>query len=113
MSWIPLTSDAQVAEIIEKSRTGEKPIVVFKHSTRCGTSMFAKRRLQNSDAFRNNDFDIYYLDLLKYRSISNHLAEAFGVEHQSPQILFIQDGECVFHASHGAIDEGVFAKSSS
>ena len=49
-------------------------------------------------------FRSYYLDLLTYRSISNEVAVRFGVEHQSPQLLLIQDGKCVFGASHGAID---------
>jgi len=44
--------------------------------------------------------DAYYLDLLNYRDISNEIATRFNVVHQSPQILGIKNGVCVYHASH-------------
>ena len=47
---------------------------------------------------------VFYLDLIAYRSISNQLAEEFSVEHQSPQLLFIQNGSCTYNASHNSID---------
>ena len=50
---------------------------------------------------------IVFLDLITYRSISNQLADDFNVEHQSPQILLIKNGNCVYHASHNAIDADV------
>ena len=34
-------------------------------------------------------------------------SQLFGVEHQSPQILLIKDGACVYHTSHNAIDAQV------
>ena len=52
-------------------------------------------------------FNVYYLDLITYRSISNQLADDFNVEHQSPQILIIKNGNCIYHASHNAIDADV------
>ena len=44
------------------------------------------------------------MDLLNYREVSNQIATLFEVEHQSPQVLLIKDGACVYHASHNAID---------
>jgi bacillithiol system protein YtxJ len=38
--------------------------------------------------------------LIAYRPLSNAIAEIFGVHHESPQVLLIQDGECVYDASH-------------
>ena len=46
----------------------------------------------------------YYLDLLQHRIISNKIAEQFNVEHQSPQLLLIKDGKCVFSSTHNDID---------
>lgn len=42
----------------------------------------------------------YYLDLKTYRSISQAVSERFNVYHESPQILMIKNGECVYDASH-------------
>lgn len=45
----------------------------------------------------------YYLDLLKFREISNLVAETYRVHHESPQLLLIYAGECTYETSHGEI----------
>lgn len=110
MSWIPLQNASQLDEIIERSKTAELPLVIYKHSTRCGISLSAKRFVENSDAFKSNSFEIYYLDLLTYRPLSNQIAETFGIRHESPQLLFIKNGECIYDVSHGSISERSFEK---
>ena len=47
--------------------------------------------------------DFYYLDLLNYRSISSTIAEKFQVHHESPQVLLIKNGECIYDESHYGI----------
>ena len=46
----------------------------------------------------------YYLDLLNHRDISNEIAQKFSVVHQSPQIVVIENGQVIHHASHDNID---------
>lgn len=46
----------------------------------------------------------YYLDLISYRDISNHIAQEFGVDHQSPQVIVIKNGEAVYDNSHMGIN---------
>ncbi|MDB5132416.1 MAG: thioredoxin family protein [Mucilaginibacter sp.] len=46
---------------------------------------------------------LYFLDLIKYRSLSNQIADDFHVHHESPQLLLIKDGSCVLDLSHGEI----------
>lgn len=99
MNWIPLKSEDELFEIIEKSRS--KPQIIFKHSTKCGISSLAKSRLERSAVPDNTDF--YYLDLLAHRNISNKVADEFNVYHQSPQVLLIKNAECVYDESHAAI----------
>lgn len=99
MAWIPLTSEAQLDEIVAKS--ANKTQVIFKHSTRCSISAVAQQRLQKAKF--PEDIDFYYLDLLSYRTISNKIAEQFQVHHESPQVLVIKDGKCVYDESHLAI----------
>ena len=99
MNWIELKSSNQIKEIIEKSKA--KPQVIFKHSTRCSISAMAKGRLERGLAPGNADF--YFLDLINYRNISNQVSSEFDVSHESPQILIIRNGECVYDESHGSI----------
>ena len=99
MNWIEITSVQQVEQIREKSK--EKPQVIFKHSTRCSISSMAKSRLERSEWPANTDF--YYLDLISHRNISTKVAEVFKVYHESPQVLLIKDGKCVYDESHYAI----------
>lgn len=99
MNWIDLKSESQLKELIEKSQV--KPQVIFKHSSRCGISAMAKGRLERSIAPANADF--YFLDLITYRNISNKVASEFNVYHESPQILIIKNGECIYDESHSSI----------
>lgn len=99
MNWIPLNQETQLDEIIAKSAS--IPQVIFKHSTRCSVSSMAKNRLDKKEAPEGINF--YLLDLLKYRSLSNKIAESFQVQHQSPQVLVINNGKCIYNESHSGI----------
>lgn len=103
MNWIALTKPEQIEEL--KKESSENPVIVFKHSTACSISATAKNRVERQwEEAGLKDVRPYYLDLLSYRSISNRLADQFDVTHQSPQLLVIQDGTCVYHASHLSIN---------
>jgi len=99
MNWIPLDKEEQLDTIIGQSR--EQPVVIFKHSTRCNISSMALGRLERAQTPGQTLF--YLLDLIRYRSLSNRVAEVFGVHHESPQVLLIRDGVCTYHESHSAI----------
>jgi len=99
MNWIELTTEQQLEQIKEQSK--EQPVVIFKHSTRCSISSMAKSRLERETPTENVPF--YYLDLIRYRAISNKVAEEFKVVHESPQILLIKNGECTYEESHNGI----------
>ena len=99
MNWIELTKESQLTDIKEQSRN--KPQLIFKHSTRCAVSGVARNRLERSAAPENVDF--YFLDLIRNREISNKIAEEFSVFHESPQVLLIKNGECVYDESHSGI----------
>jgi len=99
MNWIPLTDPKQLSEIEALSKS--RPQVIFKHSTRCSVSAVAKNRLEKAMPTENTDF--YYLDLITYRSLSNQIAEHYSVYHESPQVLLIIQGACVYDESHSGI----------
>lgn len=99
MNWIDLTTEEQLSKIGEAS--AEQPVVIFKHSTRCSISAMAKSRLERAAAPANVSF--YYLDLIRYRHISDKIAHDYQVEHESPQVLLIKNGACVYDESHNGI----------
>jgi bacillithiol system protein YtxJ len=102
LPWINLNSLSQLNEIEEKSKT--KTQVIFKHSTRCGISrMVMNQFVEAYDVDAN--LDLYYLDLLSYRDVSNEVGYQFQVMHESPQLLVIKNGVTVAHASHGGIND--------
>lgn len=101
INWKTLTSEQDLEQLIERSKT--VPCVIFKHSTRCSISSMAKNRLESSWDMEEEKVEIYYLDLIQYRSVSNKIAEVFGVQHASPQALFIKDGKSLYDSSHSAI----------
>ncbi|MEI8074124.1 MAG: bacillithiol system redox-active protein YtxJ [Bacteroidota bacterium] len=100
MNWIPLTSEDQLSTI--SSLSTERPQVIFKHSTRCSISSMALSRLERSEP--SDKVDFYYLDLIKYRTISAEIAEKYQVAHESPQILLIKNGNCTYEESHMGIN---------
>lgn len=99
MNWIPLSDESQLPEIIDKST--ERPQVIFKHSTRCSVSSMAKNRLEKISVLPNMDF--YYLDLIKYRNLSNRIANDFKIRHESPQVIVIKNKIPVYNESHSGI----------
>jgi len=99
MHWIHLTDEEQLKGILTNSQL--RPQLIFKHSTRCSISAVALQRLQK--VAQPADIDFYFLDLLAYRSLSNRVAEVFDVHHESPQVLLIRNGECVYDESHMGI----------
>jgi len=96
-NWIALTNEQQLDEILDHSN--KKRQVIFKHSTRCGISSMVLKQFENQ--FENmSHVDFYYLDLLQFRNISNAIALKFGVPHQSPQLIVVQNKKVVADASH-------------
>ena len=107
VNWIPLQLMGQLDEIIALSK--EKPVLIFKHSTRCSISRFALKQFENEFDLQNQ-IDAYFLDLLEFRAVSNEIASRFGIMHQSPQLLLIKDGKVLYDASHSDIQANELKK---
>lgn len=99
INWNELTEIDTLNQIKEES--ANEPILIFKHSTRCPTSSMALNRLERSwNGSEVNNIKTYFLDLINYREVSNHIESSFGVLHQSPQVLIISNGKSVYDDSH-------------
>ncbi|WP_310556581.1 bacillithiol system redox-active protein YtxJ [Flavobacterium sp.] len=106
MDWILLKDIGQLNEIVVASES--KPVLIFKHSTRCSISRMALKQFENEFNF-SELITPYYLDLLNYRDISNQIATKFNVMHQSPQIVLIKNGVCIYSETHENIDAKLLA----
>jgi bacillithiol system protein YtxJ len=102
LPWIALTRVEQLKDIKQASLS--KTQVIFKYSSRCGVSRMVLNQFVTNYKLSDDALDLYFLDLINYREVSNETAYAFQVVHESPQVLVIKNGVVVAHASHGAIN---------
>jgi bacillithiol system protein YtxJ len=98
VNWIHLTNVDQIKQI--RSLSKSETVYIFKHSTRCGISKMVIKRFESMFDESMNTIKVYYLDLLKYRDVSDEVGLAFKVIHQSPQLLIIKNEVSVFNTSH-------------
>jgi bacillithiol system protein YtxJ len=101
MQWKNLQEESQLQQIITES--AGRPQLIFKYSNRCSISDVAKSRIEKNYTAA---LDFYFLDLITYRSLSNKVSELFNVYHESPQVLLIKNGECIYDESHLGIRMG-------
>ena len=100
MKWNELNDITQLELLIEESH--KNPVLIFKHSTRCAISSMALNRLERQ--WGKSSLIPYFLDLIRYRTLSDEVSRLFDVMHESPQALVIKEGKAVFNQSHNGID---------
>lgn len=94
--WSTIEQESDLETLLKQT----KPFVLFKHSERCSVSRMAKRMFEQE---WNSDIQVYLINVIEARPTSNWVAQFFGINHQSPQVLVIRDGRCSYHASHDDI----------
>ncbi len=75
--------------------------IVYKHSPTCvlsGWSKFVLGRMAKEDGVT-----LELVDVLGQRALSHAIESHFGVRHESPQVLIVEDGEVRWHASHRGV----------
>jgi bacillithiol system protein YtxJ len=70
--------------------------VVFKHSTTCPISAHASQEVRAMQTA----LPIYWINVREQRDLSNWVAEAYGIAHESPQLILIRGGRVVQSWSH-------------
>ncbi len=106
--WHMLTSVDQLDALVSESN--EKPVAIFKHSTRCGISRMVLKQFEKLYSLEDSKLKLYFLDLLEHRDISNEIALRFKVYHESPQLIVLRNGAVVHQDSHHSIDAGHLEK---
>ncbi len=78
---------------------------VFKHSTRCPISSAAAEEVRNASF----SIPLYWINVVEQRALSNWITETYNVQHESPQLLLIEQGKVESNWTHRAIKAAVFA----
>jgi bacillithiol system protein YtxJ len=103
MNWNQLTDIEQLSKLDALSAT--KPVLIYKHSTRCNISDAALGRIERIWKEENEkSVEPYYLDLIRFRNVSNTIAQHYNIQHESPQVLLIKKGKCVYSQTHMGIN---------
>lgn len=107
LEWINIDSVESLNEAFEGTK--EKAGLFFKHSTRCGISRMALSRFEK-EWVDNENINLYFVDLLNHRDVSNAIADTTKVVHQSPQAILIKNNDVLYDASHGSISASEIIK---
>lgn len=98
INWVALTKIEQLEDIKETSKI--KTVLIFKHSTRCGISKMVLKQFEQLFTDEHKSLEVYFLDLLAFRNLSDAIAKEFNIQHQSPQIIAVKNEQAVFSAAH-------------
>lgn len=98
--WGQPQTESEIDSILGKS---EKPQVIYKHSYSCALSLFAKSSLESDLELAAEMADLYLINVIAQRPLSNAIAAKTGVRHESPQLLVIHNGDVFWSASHGNV----------
>ncbi len=96
-SWLIIESESQFNEILDSN----VPFFIFKHSPRCSISLVAKNRIEKQAL--SNAVQVYMIDVVSQRPLSQFVAAKLDVVHQSPQLIKVVEGKTEFDASHMSI----------
>ncbi|MBK8845121.1 MAG: bacillithiol system redox-active protein YtxJ [Bacteroidetes bacterium] len=95
MPWKNLESIEQFENVLASEISGA---MIFKHSTRCSVSrMVLKNFMAETETQPQN---IYLLDLINLREVSNHIAQRLNIKHESPQLICIKNHLAQSVANH-------------
>lgn len=91
MECVPLNSIEELQGLCSK---GER-VLILKHNNQCPISKGVLSRLEVEEA--GDPAKVHVIDLHAHRELSNEVASRYGVPHQSPQLLVIQQDRCTYH----------------
>lgn len=96
--WKYIESEEDLKKAIENSFN--QKIAIFKHSTSCFISKTVLKNFEKEIENADQKPELYFLDLLAHRAISNKIALDLEIRHESPQLLVIENGKVINSASH-------------
>lgn len=93
MNYTEIIDIEQWQQILATSN--DHPVVVLKHSTTCPISAAAYREFTSLELQH-----AYMVKVIEHRDVSNEIAKDVQVQHASPQVIIIQNGQATWQATH-------------
>lgn len=101
LPWKMLSSETDLTNALDFSKS--KPQIIFKHSTACSISFFAKREVEKLDEQTLLAADVNVVDVIRSRALSMYLADELKVRHESPQVIVVFNNKVIWHGSHSRV----------
>ncbi len=90
--FVPVADRADLDRLFTES--AEQPVVLFKHDFACHISANAYRELAAVPG------EVALIDVGRQQGIAAEVASRTGIEHESPQVIVLRNGQPVYAASH-------------
>jgi bacillithiol system protein YtxJ len=94
--FVPVADRADLDRLFAAS--AEQPVVLFKHDFACHMSANAYRELAAAPG------EIPLIDVGRQQELADEVARRTGIEHESPQVIVLRNGQPVYAASHWDIN---------
>lgn len=100
--WQEITTIEEWNQALDQSK--EQPFVVLKHSTACPVSFNALKEYDDYlEGVAKEDLKYLLVKVIESRPVSNQIAADLGVQHASPQIIYVKDKASYWNTSHWSI----------
>lgn len=93
---------SELKSIVDGSRI--KPVLVYKHRPSSPESIEKKIELENTWNISGDLIDLYIVDDIKDREVSQEISEMAGIQHEFPQIVLFADGVTMYDESGDMIN---------
>jgi bacillithiol system protein YtxJ len=107
INWIMLEEIRHFHELLEVST--QEPAVIFKHSSRCGLSSMKLQEIIGWHEHRKQ-VPVYFLNVIRFRSISDLIEDQCNVRHETPQVLVVSKGRSIYDEDHMRISGAMLDK---
>ncbi len=101
MNWIKADSADKLDEIIALSKN--EKVLILKFSPKCSINYVVRFLLEREWNEGEMQMKTYIVDVLSNRELSDRMEKEFGVTHETPQAIILQNSQPVFTASHGKV----------
>jgi len=99
--WNRISGLGVIKTVLQNSN--DKPQLIYKHSHRCSICFLAKEELEKVAEELNSIADLYIVNVINQREVSNSIASKLEVRHESPQVIILKNKKVVWNGSHWSV----------
>lgn len=101
LNWKSLNTRAEFDRLVEDSK--DKPALIFKHRPSSPESTQALENLEKEWTISPENLDLYLLDVMKEKEVTEVVTDMAGVMNEYPQVLLFADGVTMYDESREMI----------